>query len=645
MGRRLFGMLILLLLRVIENNDMDEALSFLPLLIVVFLAFIVPITLLRFKKLRLPIVVGEIIAGIVVGRSGLGWVANHDPVLDLLSELGFVFLMFLAGMEIDFSAIGGDISLKKRNGRRPLGPLALGGISFALTLLLSTGVGFGLTHAGLVSNPWMIALILSTTSLGVVVPVLKERGLSNGRYGQSLLMAALIADFTTMLLITVVVAALSHGLTPEILLIGLLFVAFFSTYHFGMLFFNRIPAVRRVMEDLSHATAQIKVRAAFTMMLVFVALAEMLGTEIILGAFLAGAVISLLSTSEDEDTMHQLESFGYGFFIPIFFIMVGVDFNLAVLLSSSQALLLLPLLLAAAIVVKLLPALVFRLNFSWRETFGAGTLLSARLSLIIAASAIGLRLGVISEAVNSAIVLVAIITVSLAPLIFARLVPDGERGQQKITIVVGAGVLGMQVAEQLRGHKDPVVVMDAQEARIERARQRGFTAVLADADRYDPKAEPYFNRAHRMVCLVGDVEKNYRICEYVRTTYGIEHVVSRVTAPGEIPRFEKIGVTPMNAATDQAMLLALLLRNPSLYELLTRTDDDKEVCEIVVRNRRYLDTPLRDLDLPIDLMILAVRKDGQLIVPNGDTKLEWGDQLTLLGPVECVEKVRIMSGD
>ncbi len=623
---------------------MEESLSFYPLLIVVSLALVVPIVLSRFKKLRLPIVVGEIIVGIIVGRSGLGWVQHHDPVLDLLAELGFVFLMFLSGMEIDFSSFSGAREKRPRSEKQPLGPFGLGILSFALTLMLSALIGFGLVRTGLVTNPWMIALILSTTSLGVVVPVLKERGLSTGRYGQSLLMAALVADFATMLLITIVVAALSHGITLDILLIGLLFVVFFFMYRLGNLFFNRIPGVRRIMEELSSATAQIKIRTAFTVMLIFVALAEFLGTEIILGAFLAGAIVSLLSTSEDAEAMHQLESFGFGFFIPIFFIMVGVDFNFSALLDSPQALLLLPLLLAAAVAVKLIPALAFRLNFSWRETLGAGSLLSARLSLIIAASAIGLRLGVISEPVNAAIILVAIVTVTLAPLIFVRVIPERESEEEKPTIVVGAGVLGLQVAEQLRGHHDRVVVMDSDEERIARAERMGFEAVLAHTNCYDPAAEPYLDEAARLVCIYSDVEKNYQVCEYVHSTYGIEHVVTRVTVPGDIPRFKRLGVTPMNAATDQAMLLALLTRNPTVYELLTRTDDDKEVCEVVVRNSSYLDQPLRKLDFPDGMMILAVRKEGQLIVPNGDTQLEHGDQLTLIGPYSCVEKTRLMLG-
>jgi Kef-type K+ transport system membrane component KefB/Trk K+ transport system NAD-binding subunit len=623
---------------------MEETRSFIPLLLVVFLAFLVPIVLSRFKKLRLPIVVGEILVGIIIGRSGFGWVQHHDPALDLLAEFGFVFLMFLSGMEIDFSNLRLHRSQtpQKKIERRQLSPLTIGGLSFGLTMLISGMVGYSLYRLGYVSDIWMMALILSTTSLGVVVPVLKERGLSTGRYGQTLLVAALIADFATMLLITVDVAVLSHGLTFDILLIGILFVAFFFMYRFGNVFFNQIPGVRRVLEELSHATAQIKVRAAFTMMLVFVVLAEVLGAEIILGAFLAGAIVSLLKRPEDEELSHQLESIGFGFFIPIFFIMVGVNFNLQALLESSEALMLVPFLVLAAFAVKILPALVFKLNFTWRETFGAGALLSARLSLIIAASAIGLRLGVISEAINADIILVAIITVTVAPLIFLRIIPETEADEVRPVIVVGAGLLGLQVAEQLVAHGEPVVLIDPDDERIQRARERGFDAVTGRAEQYDSVTEPYLDRAKSLVCIHADIERNFRVCERARTTYGIDHVVTRITDPGEIHRFDQLSVTTMNAAMDQAVLLGLLARNPAAYELLTRTDDDKEVCEVAVFNPQFLDKPLRQVDLPGDLLVLAVRREGELVVPHGDTRLSAGDQVTLLGGCDCVEVTREM---
>ncbi len=622
---------------------MEETLSFLPLLIVIFLAFLVPIALSRFKKFQLPIVVGEIIAGIIIGRSGFGWVQHHEVVLDLLAELGFVFLMFLSGMEIDFSNLG-LFTNKQKNEAQPESPIRLAAIAFFFTLVLSTLIGFAFTKAGLASSPWMIALILSTTSLGVVVPVLKEQGLSSGRFGQTLLIAALIADFVTMLLITVVVAALSQGLTLDILLIGLLFVAFFLMYYFGGMLFNRISGVRRVLEELSSATSQIKVRAAFTMMLIFVALAEMLGTEIILGAFLAGAIVSLLKRPEDSELIHQLDAIGYGFFIPIFFIMVGVDFNLGSLISSPSALLLVPLLLVSAAAVKLLPALVFKRIFSWKQTLAAGTLLSSRLSLIIAASAIGMRIGVISEPFNAAIILVAITTVVIAPPLFMKLVPRDAVEEVFPIVVMGGGPLGIQVAQHIQDHGDPVIIIDEDPARIERAARTGLQAIQAVTDNFDPATEEILNKTDKLVCVFSDIEKNYRICQRARTTYGINHVIARLTAPGEIPRFEKIGVTPLNAATDQAVLLGLIIRNPTMYELLTRTDDSRDLCEISIRNPEYLNKPLKEIKFPGDLLVVAVRKKGELIVPSGDTILRAGDQVTLLGSENCVGNTRLLFG-
>jgi Kef-type K+ transport system membrane component KefB len=399
---------------------MEEARSFAPLLIIVILASLVPLALSSVRgRLAIPIVVGEIVAGMIVGRSGLGWVLPDNQALELLKELGFVFLMFLSGMEIDFRTLRGNGGARASARWRPL-PLAA--LNFGATLLFAGAFAWGLKWIGATTDPWMMALILSTTALGVVVPILKEAGLSQTLFGQTILLATVIADFVTMFLISVLVAVISRGLTAEILLVFLLFVAFFFAARFGT-FLSRIESLQRLIEELSHATAQIKVRAAFSTLLIFVVLAESLGIEIIVGAFLAGAIVALLRTPEDRELASQLEAIGFGFFIPIFFIMVGVDFNLPALLSSSGALLAVPLLLIAAVAVKVIPALVFRLNHSWREALAAGILMCPRLSLIIAAAAIGRKLGIIDESVNAAIVLVAIVTVTSAPLGFLRVFP------------------------------------------------------------------------------------------------------------------------------------------------------------------------------------------------------------------------------
>ncbi|MDE0141341.1 MAG: monovalent cation:proton antiporter family protein [Caldilineaceae bacterium] len=634
--------------------------SFTPLLIVISLAFLVPLLLTRFERLRLPIVVGEILAGIVIGSSGFGWVTHEDQLLTLLAEFGFVFLMFLAGMEIDFANLnielpgvaraGGtrtDLPSSQERERRTFGPLSISLMGFILTLSLSAIVGFALLRIGLVSSPWMMALIMSTTSLGVVMPVLKEQELIRGRFGQTILIAALVADFATMILITVVIATISHGLTLDILLISLLFVVFFLLYRLGIVSLNRFDSLRRTLEDLSHTTARIKIRGAFTVMLLFVVLAEVLGAEIILGAFIAGAMLSLLSTREDLEAMHQLEAVGFGFFIPIFFIMVGVNFNLGALIGSTDALILLPFLVLAAFLVKLLPALLFRLQFSWRETFSAGFLLSSRLSLIVAASAIGLNLGIISESVNTMIILVAIVTVTAAPLIFNRIVPHTAETTQRPMVVFGAERIGLQVAEQLLGHHEQVVLVDADESLIARARRRtseGIEVLHASIDDEEEELAGHLDLAETVVVTLSDTDRNRHVCHVARTRYGIDHIVTLVRETNRLVEFETLNVTVFNPSLDQAALLSLLARNPDIYELLTRTDDNKEVSEVLLHNHDYGDKALRELQLPGDVLILSIRRAGEFIVPRGNTQLEYGDHLTLVGTFDHLHEARALFG-
>ena len=623
---------------------MEETQTFAPLLLVLLLAFLVPLMLSRFKKLMIPIVVGEIIAGVLIGPSVLGWVKGEETVLTLLSEFGFVFLMFLSGIEIDFSnlSLSGTKKSESKKVKRTWGPVHIGALTFAGTIAFSIVFGFTLMWFGLAKNPWMVALILSTTSLGVVLPVLKERGLSTGRYGQTLLVSALIADFLTMIMITILVAALSHGITLDVLLISILFVAFLFLYRVGNLFFNRFSFLRNAMNDVSHATGQIKMRLALTTMMVFVVLAEILGAEVILGAFLAGAVIALLRTPEDADVISQLEALGFGFFIPIFFIMVGVGFNLQSLLSSPENLLLALLLILVAFIVKFLPALLFRLEFKWRQSIAAGALLSARLSLIIAASAIGLRLGVISEMMNAEIILVAVVTVSLAPMIFNRLIPVLPADYSRPIIVAGSGQLGIQVAERLRKHHDEVIIIDQDEERLKEARQLGFTATSKLTDCPDEELSDCFDRAQALVCTHNDSDRNYHVCQQAKTIYGIDHIVALVNLPADIPRFERLGVIAVNAVKEQTSLLDLLTRNPGMFDILTGKEENKEILEVDVSNNACSGSTLGNLSFPGDVLVLSLRRDNVVIIPDDNTKLELGDHLTLIGSLECIESARNM---
>ena len=616
---------------------MEESHSFVPLLIVVVLAFVVPLLLSRFKRLSIPVVVGEILAGVIIGDSGLGLV-GHDPILEILSLLGFAYLMFLSGLEVDFEAVLPRPGMWQGSWKERLGnPLGLGILVFALTVVLALFAGWGLHELDRADDPWLMALILATTSLGVVVPVLKERDLLGHTYGQSLLVAAVIADFATMLLVSVYVVLNTRGLTPEVLLVLLLFGVFGTAYRMARAARQRFPGLD-LLKNLSQATAQIDVRGAFAIGLAFIALAQGLGVEMILGAFLGGALISLLADRGSSDLHHRLDVIGYAFFIPIFFVMVGVRLDLAAVLASPQTLLMVPLLLVLAYVVKLAAALLFRIKFSWRETVAGGVLLSSHLSLEIAVAAIGLSLGIIDAATNSAIVLMAIVTCTISPLIFNRLVASPASTQRKF-VIVGAGRLPRLLAKRIAGHGQDVFFVDCDEGRAPVAEEIGVPLIHGDA--LDPATwatlEPETIRA--VAVLLPDDEANLEVSRYLRDELGVGRVVSRVHDATWSSAFTDLDVQVINPTLSPVVELEYLLLYPSVSSLMTDLEDEHDIAEVRLGCRELTGQPLRELDLPEGAIIILVRRNGDVIYPRGHTVLQMGDRLTLMGSLESVREL------
>ena len=608
--------------------------SFLPLLLVVILAFLVPVFLSRVR--RIPVVVGEILAGIIVGPSVLGWVNGHEPTLELLAEIGFAFLMFLSGLEIDFSIL---FAASKRGRENGPSPLTLAGLSFVLTLILALVIGFALSLGGYVRDPWMMTLILSTTSLGIVVPVLKESRMSTSRFGQTILLAALLADFLTMFLITVYVAVRSTGLTLDVLLIVLLFVPVVLFYQLGVRWL-RIPAVRRIFDELSDATAQIKVRGAFAIMVGFVVMAQMIGAELILGAFLGGVVASLLSGKGEEQLRYKLDAIGFGFFVPLFFVFVGVQFDLNAFLQEPNAWVLVPILLLAAFGIKLLSTSVFRLSFSWRETIASGMLLSARLSLIIAASAIGLRLGAISESTNAAIILIAALTATIAPFSFNSLQAGVEDQRKHMMLIYGSGDLAFQVARDLDAHGEDVCFVETNAEAIKRIQGQGFSLQQSEGNLTSCFDALLPAEIEAFLALDSDSEANLEACRAARRR-GIEHVLVFVADPLQLPEFRKLGVQTLTPSLYRSSLLALMARNESLFELLTSTTDEHDLRELLLTNPDLVGKRLSEIQLPGDILVLAIRREDEMIVPHGGTRLVLGDRLTILGDLERMLSVQM----
>lgn len=607
-----------------------EEISFVPLLVVIGLAFLVPLLLSRVKRAVIPVVVGEIVAGMIVGQSGLKLV-QENFVLEVLSVLGFAYLMFLSGLEIDFSSVLGKVAAEDGVSLERLvnNPFAVGGAMFALTLVGSVVPAFYLQGQGLINDPWIMALILSTTSLGVVVPVLKEQGFTRDDYGQSILVASLIADFASILLISVYVLLRSQGLTLEILLVLVLFGAFVTVYRLAALFQRRLPA-ERIFEELSSATSQIKLRGSFALALVFIALAESLGIENILGAFLAGVIVSLLSEGEGSILREKLDAIGYGFFIPIFFIMVGVGFDLPALLSSRSTLLLVPLLIGIAYAVKFLAALLYRLKYSWRETLAAGALLSSRLSLIIAAAAIGLELGVITDAVNSAIILVAVITCTISPILFNRLVPEREVERDRV-IVIGSRKNAALLTRRLREHDLDAILICGDPDQNQQAIAMGIPSICPQRTLSDALRRAEIAKTRTVIAMEEKDENNLRICRMARQVYGVGHIVSWVRDPVQNDRFRKLGVQVVNPAYSTVLIMEGMVLSPDAFSMTADVDEVREVREIKLQNRDLIGRRLNDLILPGDVIVLMIERRGDVLVPDRETKLRANDTITLVG--------------
>ena len=379
------------------------AVSFVNLLAVAAVAFAAPLLLGLFARLRVPGVVVEIVAGIIIGPAVLGWVQVDLPV-QLLAILGLAFLLFLAGMEIDLERLRGPA-------------LRLAGLGFGGSALLALLVGYGAFALGLVRSPLLVGIILLATSLGLVVPVLKDANETATPFGQLVIAAASVADFGAVILLSLFFSReASSPLAKLILLTGFAVVVVLVVL--GVRRLERLTRLSALLVRLQDTTAEIRVRASILLLIAFTALAQRLGLETILAAFLAGATLRMID--QDQFRTHpnfrvKLEAIGYGFLIPVFFVSSGLEFDLRALLSSSSSLLRLPLFLIALLAVRGLPAVLYRGVVPGRRLVAAGLLQATSLPFIVAATTIGLDLRLISAASGAALVGAGLVSVIAFP--------------------------------------------------------------------------------------------------------------------------------------------------------------------------------------------------------------------------------------
>ncbi|HDA8084393.1 TPA: monovalent cation:proton antiporter family protein [Staphylococcus aureus] len=606
--------------------------EFLSLVIVVLAAFLTPIIVNRLNINFLPVVVAEILMGIVIGNSFLN-IVERDSILNILSTLGFIFLMFLSGLEIDFKAFKKD--KRARQGQNDdessiPGHLNLALTVFAFIMIISILLAYVFKWLGLVEDVLLMVIIISTISLGVVVPTLKEMNIMRTTIGQFILLVAVLADLVTMILLTVYGAINGQG-GSTIWLIGILVVFTAISYILGVQF-KRMSFLQKLMDG----TTQIGIRAVFALIILLVALAEGVGAENILGAFLAGVVVSLLNP--DEEMVEKLDSFGYGFFIPIFFIMVGVDLNIPSLIKEPKLLIIIPILIVAFIISKLIPVMFIRRWFDMKTTIASAFLLTSTLSLVIAAAKISERLNAISAETSGILILSAVITCVFVPIIFKKLFPVPDEFNRKIEVsLIGKNQLTIPIAQNLTSQLYDVTLYYRKDLSDRRQLSDDITMIeIADYEQDVLERLGLFDR-DIVVCATNDDDINRKVAKLAKA-HQVERVICRLESTTDDTELVDSGIEIFSSYLSNKILLKGLIETPNMLNLLSNVETS--LYEIQMLNYKYENIQLRNFPFGGDIIFVRIIRNNESIVPHGDTQLRYGDRLIVTGAKEYVDELK-----
>ncbi|HDP2378776.1 TPA: monovalent cation:proton antiporter family protein [Staphylococcus aureus] len=606
--------------------------EFLSLVIVVLAAFLTPIIVNRLNINFLPVVVAEILMGIVIGNSFLN-IVERDSILNILSTLGFIFLMFLSGLEIDFKAFKKD--KRARQGQNDdessiPGHLNLALTVFAFIMIISILLAYVFKWLGLVDDVLLMVIIISTISLGVVVPTLKEMNIMRTTIGQYILLVAVLADLVTMILLTVYGAINGQG-GSTIWLIGILVVFTAISYILGVQF-KRMSFLQKLMDG----TTQIGIRAVFALIILLVALAEGVGAENILGAFLAGVVVSLLNP--DEEMVEKLDSFGYGFFIPIFFIMVGVDLNIPSLIKEPKLLIIIPILIVAFIISKLIPVMFIRRWFDMKTTIASAFLLTSTLSLVIAAAKISERLNAISAETSGILILSAVITCVFVPIIFKKLFPVPDEFNRKIEVsLIGKNQLTIPIAQNLTSQLYDVTLYYRKDLSDRRQLSDDITMIeIADYEQDVLERLGLFDR-DIVVCATNDDDINRKVAKLAKA-HQVERVICRLESTTDDTELVDSGIEIFSSYLSNKILLKGLIETPNMLNLLSNVETS--LYEIQMLNYKYENIQLRNFPFGGDIIFVRIIRNNESIVPHGDTQLRYGDRLIVTGAKEYVDELK-----
>ncbi|MET0926644.1 MAG: cation:proton antiporter [Solirubrobacterales bacterium] len=382
------------------------------LLVVAGVAVLAPVLADLSRRARLPTVVAEIFLGILVGPELLG-LAELDGILDALSTFGLAFLFFLAGIEIDFERIRGA-------------PARAGALGWLFSVVLGGVVALALHLSGVIHATVLVALALTTTTLGTLMPILRDSGVLDQRFGRFVVGAGTAGEFGPIVLVSVILAFDADEPLRATLLFAFAAIVVVAT----VIAVRARPArVVRLLQTTMGTSGQLAVRLSLLLVIALAALAAEFGLDVILGAFAAGILVGIvIRDSEAHEFLGKLDAVGYGFLIPVFFITTGMGYDLDALGEDPATLLMVPGFTLLFLVVRGLPAmLLYRKTLPRPDRIALALFSAAALPLLVAITQIGLDTHTMRSEVAVSLIGAGMLSVLIYPLLALLVHRRGER--------------------------------------------------------------------------------------------------------------------------------------------------------------------------------------------------------------------------
>ncbi|VXD15943.1 cation:proton antiporter [Marinoscillum sp. 108] len=613
-----------------------EFFNYWPLFVIFIIAWIVPLILSWLEVSKVPSVIVEIVMGVIVGPYVLDLI-EPTPLMDFLAGTGFLFLIFLSGLEID---------VPKMISSLPKGRIRIIDI-LSNSLLVALFIYFGSLFLS-IPMAWLISqfieidlifyiLLFPTVALSITVPILKSEGELTRKFGQIMLMEGAIATIMSIILISVYSGVLKNGFQVELLLFTVIFIVFILTYVIGRRLI-KVRTFQKVLYTLEHAASQIRVRGTVALLLFFVLIAYLIDTELAMGAFFAGVLLSLFINKERSALVFKLDGMSYGFFIPIFFIMVGVQLDVSALSQFGESIPFVLTLVLGFFATQVLPALILIKVFGLKKALAGGVLLTARMGLTIAAAQIGLSLQVITAADNAAIVAAAIFTSLLSPLAYKFF--SQEEDLYYSIYIFGGSKASLLLAERMKMHDIPCLTIIQNQAIIPDFEQKNLNIWAVDELDTSVFGELDIRTPDLVIMLTESKKLNQQLALYVKNKLNHSKIILRKqSASHELVDTESdlklIDIDELLAGYVEDMIV-----RPETLTSLSESFGMYRIEEILLTRKELHRKQVMEVAFPPSGSLVVLRRDDEVFIPHGDTHLLLGDTLTVIGNSTALTEFR-----